>query len=287
MLCKKPYMAGSSTFGCGQCLPCRVNRARQWTWRQFLESLCHEQNCFVTLTYDRGNIPGNWQLTPLHLRQFVRELRRTMYPVRFRFYGVGEYGEQSFRPHYHLSLFGVSSYSRSSRGNFVDTVRQVWGRGHIKVDEFNCYTAGYVSGYITKKLLDRRDGHEWIIPEFARMSNRPGIGAGAMDVVARQLLSVYSEWREGDIPRVLHLGRRKVPLSRYLVRRLRESVGFTPSYVQEVKDEVSFARSLELQAMFETTPGVISFKEAHVKSIEGKLNQVQSRYDLYKRRTSL
>lgn len=280
MLCRNPYMAGNIPFGCGQCLPCRINRRRQWMWRQFLESLCHEQNSFITLTYDRRNIPGNWSLQPRDLQVFIRELRRVMYPVKLRYFGVGEYGEESFRPHYHLSLFGVSHFSRSSIGDFPSTVERIWKKGFTSVYEFNHLTAQYVSGYVVKKLKDRKDGYDWNVPEFARMSNRPGIGAGAMAVVAKQLDSNYSDWRTGDVPRQLQIGKRTIPLGRYLLSRLRKEVGFSEEYIKTIRDRTSWERSIEMQSLLENSPPDGTFKASYLKDIEGKLASVEARAEI-------
>lgn len=287
MLCKKPYMAGAIPFGCGQCLPCRVNRRRQWMWRQFLESLCHEQNSFLTLTYDTRNIPGNWQLRPDHLRDFIREIRRVCYPIRLRYFAVGEYGEESYRPHYHISLFGMSAVSRTSIGMFADAVQRVWGKGFTSVYEFNHLTAQYVAGYVVKKLTDRRDNHEWIVPEFARMSNRPGIGAKAMEALAARLNSTYTDWADGDVPHQLQIGKRTIPLGRYLLSRLRREVGFKEELIKEIRDRKSYEKSIEMQALFTDSSPDSTFKATYLNDIEGKLRNVEARAALYKKRRTL
>lgn len=287
MLCRNPYMAGTIPFGCGQCLPCRVNRSRQWMWRQYLESLCHEHNSFVTLTYNRVSVPGNWQLRPDHLVSFIRELRRQLYPFRIRYFGVGEYGEQNYRPHYHLSLFGVSPYSGHNNQRIDEMVQRTWGMGYTSTNEFNHLTAQYVSGYVVKKLKDRKDGHEWIVPEFARMSNRPGIGANAMQIIAKQLDSTYTDWRDGDVPRVLHIGKRSIPLGRYLLARLRKEVGFTPEYIKTIRDRQSYEQSVQMQVLQDSAAPGSTFKASYLSDIEGKLNQVEARARLYKKRDTL
>lgn len=272
-------------FGCGQCLPCRVNRGRQWTWRQFLESLCHEGNSFVTLTYDVQNISGNWQLHPEHLQVFIRELRRAVYPSRIRYYAVGEYGEENRRPHYHLSVFGLSPMSVVHGKVFADWVQRCWGKGFTSCYEFNHLTAQYVAGYVVKKLTDRRDRNEWIVPEFARMSNRPGIGAGAMETVARSLLRTYSGWESGDIPYQLSIGKRKIPLGRYLRARLRRECGFTEEYEKELRDRFSYEKSLEMQSLLVGVEGVSTIKAKYLEGIEGRLNQIEARQRFQKKRS--
>ena len=42
---------------CGQCIGCRVSKARQWAVRCKHEASLHKENCFVTLTYNPENCP--------------------------------------------------------------------------------------------------------------------------------------------------------------------------------------------------------------------------------------
>lgn len=287
MLCRNPFMAGTVPFGCGQCLPCRINRSRQWMWRQFLESLCHEENCFITLTYDRAHIPGNWQLEPDVVRLWLYRFRKAVRPLRVRFFLCGEYGEESFRPHYHLSLFGVSGLTVVGNNTVSSIVERTWGRGFVHVAEFNHLTAQYISGYVIKKLKDRKDGRCWNVPEFARMSNRPGIGASAMRVISRSLIDNAQDWKSGDVPHNLRVGKRLIPIGRYLLNKLREECGFTEEYIKEVRDSLSMEKSLDMQALRLNSPGAISFKASYLDDIEGKLASVEARANIWKKRRSV
>ena len=35
---------------CGKCVGCRSEKAKSWANRSYLESLMHDDNCFITLT---------------------------------------------------------------------------------------------------------------------------------------------------------------------------------------------------------------------------------------------
>lgn len=281
MLCRDPYMAGAIPLGCGKCLPCRINRRRQWMWRQYLESLCHDHSSFVTLTYADSFLPQDGALEPVALQLFLKRLRRALHPRRIRFFAVGEYGGRTRRPHYHLSLFGLSGFDPGD----VLAVAKSWPSGFTQVAEFNHHTAQYVAGYTVKKLKDKDDGIIWKVPEFARMSNRPGIGALAMETIGKQLLDNYQGWPSGDVPSELSIGKRKIPLSRYLISMLRKNVGFTPQYIEQVKGRYSYEKSIEMQSLLVGVEDGSTIKAQFLKDIEGRLIQIEERNKLLKKGT--
>lgn len=234
MRCTNPYIApGRKAFGCGQCLPCRVNRRRVWAHRIMLEASLHSDNSFVTLTYDDEHLPSGGHLVPKHTQDFLKRLRKSIEPVKVRYYLVGEYGDQSHRPHYHAALFGyppcehglTSPNRRGDCCRVCDGLRRIWGLGNIYSGGVSYESANYIAGYVTKKLTakgdPKLDGKE---PEFARQSNRPGIGAFFMDEVASTLLERNLDSLP-DVPVTLRHGNRIMPLGRYLTRRLRTRMG--------------------------------------------------------------
>lgn len=91
----------------------------------------------------------------------------------------------------------------------------------------NVKTAAYIAGYVTKKLLSSDTGRT--VPEFLRMSRQPGIGVPAIKRVA--LASTQSQWlqRHTDVPGSLNHSRTsRLPLGRFLTRKLREGMGLSP-----------------------------------------------------------
>lgn len=291
-------MRGRIPFGCGQCTPCRLNRRRQWTWRQYLESLCHDQSCFVTLTYSSEHLPENGSLQPRDLQLWLKRVRFELSPIRVRYFGVGEYGEEKNRPHYHISLFGVPWTALRVRSRYAFDPRKVeltsWRFGQAFVAEFNETTAQYISGYVVKKLTRRDDARlgPGQLPEFARMSLRPGIGKEAMRIVADSLSrsGLLDAVDGGDVPRELKLGRRTIPLGRYLLKALREAVGFTPEYIEQLKQTGAYDQSLEMSALLlaaiETAP-LSTARTAYLESVHQKILQAESRALLFKKVTKL
>lgn len=203
MLCARPYKEGVAEFGCGQCMPCRLNHRRMWTMRLVLESYLHPASYCCTLTYDEEHCPVSVSVRDAQL--FLKRLRKRMEPLRLRYYLVGEYGDNTYRPHYHAALFGLQ---------FPDYVQECWGQGHCDVQPFGPLGAQYVAGYVTKKMTSKSDPRlEGRAPEFARMSLKPGIGAGAAEVI--------HESRGTEVPSVLRMEQKLWPLGRYIRGKLK------------------------------------------------------------------
>ena len=187
---------------CGHCIGCRLEYSRQWANRCLLEMQQHKENCFITLTYDEDNLPQKWfcrlddhkeyimpTLQKRDLQLFVKRLRKQLdkEDIKIRFFGCGEYGDNTFRPHYHAIIFGwmptdLTLVSKSDLGyNYYSSelLSKVWPYGFNLVTEASWETAAYVARYVTKKVngkyKDFYDNNN-IEPEFIKMSNRPGIG---------------------------------------------------------------------------------------------------------------
>lgn len=220
-------------YGCGQCMPCRINRRRLWTGRLLLEARQHASSSFVTLTYDEEEVPDDGSLRPEDTQRFLKRLRKLV-PVQLRYFLVGEYGDVTWRPHYHAALFGLPSqllYLDSNGAVRCDAIGKAWPFGFYQVGEINAQSAAYLAGYTVKKLTREKDNEERLKgrrPEFARMSLRPGIGAGATKAIGEYLstrVGSRAVAAAGDIPGAVRYAGRMYPLGRYLKGRVRESVG--------------------------------------------------------------
>lgn len=172
---------------CGKCPACLANRAQEWTYRLFAESKLHSKSCFVTLTYDDEHI-GRLQLSPTgiyslckkELQDFHKRLRKNLIQ-RIRFYGVGEYGGTTKRPHFHDIIFGLSPDDRQE-------IERAWQFGFVSVANVSPASIAYVARYCTKKLFDESLDYkaEGVVPEFSLMSRKPGIGFNAIDKGVRR-----------------------------------------------------------------------------------------------------
>lgn len=192
------------TVPCGSCLGCRMDQAASWAVR-----MCHEAefprlqpdgrtprySWFATLTYSPENLPEHGSVVPEDFRAFVARLRRGFPRGSIQFYGCGEYGETSFRPHYHAVLFGPAFLDRDlhCRRNgapvwISKAVQAAWGVGVTELTPFTPATARYTAGYVRKKVRRKDDPgyYDRVVPEtgeivtleseFSRMSRRPALG---------------------------------------------------------------------------------------------------------------
>lgn len=154
------------------------------------ETTCHEENVFLTLTYDEDHLPAKASLDRKAFPLFVRALRKQIAPAKVRYFYVGEYGTRSFRPHYHALLFGYRPSDAALlavRGDHPvftsQALSDVWTQGLHEFGEVTPASALYVAGYMKRKMTGSwaklKYGER--VPEFGQMSRNPGIGAGWID----------------------------------------------------------------------------------------------------------
>ena len=187
---------------CGQCIGCRLQYSREWANRLMLERQYHDSAIFLTLTYNEMCVPKrqfvlpetgecgtSLSLSKRDIQLFMKRLRKHYCNDHIRFYAAGEYGPQTFRPHYHLIIFGVHvSDAYVWRVKFVDgqrfvyyrspTIEKLWPFGNSEFTDVSWDTCAYVARYVTKKLTG--DCAEFynsfnIDPPFSLMSRKPGI----------------------------------------------------------------------------------------------------------------
>lgn len=173
---------------CGKCIGCRLERSRQWAVRAVKESQCHLENCFITLTYDPEHLPKNGSLNPDDLTKFIKRFRQKIAPAKIKYIAVGEYGDKTSRPHYHLLIFGynfkdLKKVSAKNAETGVLSVRRhsedlykLWKMGLVSCDKVTFESCAYVARYNLKKVNGKKaaDYYGDRVPEFLHCSN--GIG---------------------------------------------------------------------------------------------------------------
>jgi hypothetical protein len=109
---------------------------------------------------------------------------------------AGEYGENFGRPHFHACIFGhdfhdKELWSRSPSGSMLyrsKDLELLWPFGYSSIGDVNFESAAYVARYIMKKITGKEAEYHYKycdletgeliekIPEFNKMSLKPGIG---------------------------------------------------------------------------------------------------------------
>lgn len=225
--------SGYTYVPCGKCSACLSARASTWTNRLKVEASQHKYVFFLTLTYSDDMLPRFYPeevydykyMTDLQrgevldylkshflpqffhplryydVQLFLKKLRSYIYDDKhipsqekyIRFFCCGEYGETTFRPHYHLLIFSDSDKLCSVRGTKGNSrlfayVRKAWSvksednkyRVPIGRLSFECArdkAAGYCSKYLNSfsnipEVLQLR-----AFRPFCKASQSPSIGS--------------------------------------------------------------------------------------------------------------
>ncbi len=195
---------------CSQCLGCRIDRSKQWALRCIHEASLYENNCFLTLTFNKENLNERHTLDRRDFPLFMKRLRKHFKGIQcvinsktgkstnpIRFFHCGEYGEKLSRPHHHACLFNFDfpdkEYWQKRNGSILYTSKSLqglWPAGYSTIGEVTFQSAAYIARYITKKINgmhaaehyirgDPDSGEAYYLePEHITMSLRPGLATG-------------------------------------------------------------------------------------------------------------
>ena len=263
----------SLEVACGQCLGCRLDHSLMWAVRIVHESYLYNDrngNCFVTLTYRdpwectkeqfaRGEyVPADGSLRPSDVSKFIRRLRKRR-EQKIRYFYCGEYGDDNFRPHYHLCLFNCdfsdSVVYRDEEGIITyesAELAELWPFGFSTVQELNYGNAAYTARYSLKKVNGKKaDDHYlrcdehgkayWLLPEYIRMSR----GRGKPSGIGAKFYEKYQDeiFPADDVPVPGHGVIRKVP--RYYQQILESQRPEVLAVVRELREKYYEAHKAE------------------------------------------
>lgn len=269
-----------------------------------LESHQYTDNSFWTLTYRDASLPHMPRhsdnnlptLLPNHLQTFLKRLRTSIYPRKVRFFAVGEYGDLTNRPHYHVILFnyppcrhlegthlrplaydgttGIGKEMTAARccAACAD-IQNLWPHGHVLGGRAEDEAMQYCAGYTVKKLNKHYPGLE-VHPEFSRQSNRPGIGALALPEIADIVLKYDVIQTHGDVPSSVRQGKRILPIGRYLRGKLREQVGLSKNApavsLEKLQEELRPLREAAFNSSESLRNLIVDINKGSVLSAEAK-----------------
>ena len=151
------------------------------------------KNCFLTLTFDNDNLKvmcPDGSINKKHMQDFMKRVRKKFVvkgddSTKLGMYYVGEYGEKSWRPHYHVILFNCDFEDKEycgRRNGFKyyksSLLRELWPYGNNIIGDVTFESAAYVARYVTKKITgDKAEEHyKGRVPEFGQASLKPALG---------------------------------------------------------------------------------------------------------------
>ena len=215
---------------CGCCRECLDDISRQWAFRILKEASKYDNNYFITFTFDDEHVPSNGMLDSLFYTPFNKTLKNKLRSIGcksdFRFYGIGEYGSKGGRPHYHCIYFNLDipdlKFKCKDKKGFLHFeskfLESIWRNGFVDIGTVDVGSACYVARYCEKKRrLNKSERQELldkgVVPEFSRMSRRPGIGADALE-------ELQQDFERGVFTHFVHGKSYSLPL--YYSRKIKE-----------------------------------------------------------------
>lgn len=268
---------GAIPVPCGHCLGCRLDYCRQWADRMMLELDHSKTAIFATCTYDNDHVSYRFddetgELLGLSLDKrshqlFMKRLRKAFPGREIRFYGAGEYGSNTHRPHMHYILFGLSlSDFDDLRLRGLNELKQpyyisdhfahdIWQNGLCVLTDVSWNTCAYVARYVQKKInhdygyIEEQIGAE---PEFSVMSRNPGLGRFYMDdhpdVFEYDQIHLFGVDRGIRVPRYLFDKLKETDLDLYLKMKEERQLNASDAMLLKLsKTELGFVDLLEVE----------------------------------------
>lgn len=185
---------------CGICPKCKMDYIRQWTFRIKQEEKISISSYFITLTYDNKNVhitnngymtlpsmklpPGKEKGTKQNdFTLFMKKLRKyetkkqkkeELEKVSIKYYAVGEYGENTQRPHYHAIIMNVRD---------KENIAKAWNKGNLHIGTVTGGSIAYCLKYVEKKKIIPVHQNDDRIPEQRYLSKGLGKSYITKDII--------------------------------------------------------------------------------------------------------
>lgn len=270
-MCLSPIRAAKQEFGrpkfchegelclpCGKCTECIKKRAIEWAQRAKHEISLHNENCFLTLTYDEDNLPSQFIIKD-DFQLFMKRLRKKL-KKKIRYMVSYEYGSQKFRPHFHAIIFGYSPRNqkllkKTPKGDSLFTseeIKNLWNKGFHSIGTANEKTAFYIASYALKgkkhELIHPTTGEIQTVQDSMDVSKKPAIGLEYLNQNAEQLVNSNE------------------PLPRYYVKKLPEKL--LEEYENKLIFNLKTRSSQELLAKFVIDQQKLDQSPSHYREID-------------------
>lgn len=150
MLCSHPItLKTGEVVPCGKCPICKANERQEWVFRLKQEAKVSNYSLFITLTYDDEHVPDGLNVNKRDVQLFLKRLRKNFASGELRYYIVSEYGDHTFRPHYHGLLFFRDKPLNEAK--LFDIITNSWQNGFCKYGKVELASIVYCTKYCLKK----------------------------------------------------------------------------------------------------------------------------------------
>lgn len=188
----------SEVVPCGKCLGCLSTKRSGWAFRLLQETKVSSSATFLTLTYNDEHLKYKEKYNDYRhikpvcvkkdLQKYFKRVRRKC--PNLKYYGVGEYGSENFRPHFHAIVFNASN----------EVLNEKWTEkkdpiGFVRCDPCNEATIHYTTKYI---INEESKNSEY--QPFAIMSN--GLGKEYINVAKEyhKKNQSFTTYNPGGVP---------------------------------------------------------------------------------------
>lgn len=293
---------------CGKCIECRLEYAREWAVRCVHESKMHENNAFITLTYDDEHLESP-KLIYSDFQKWMKKIRKGPYidprgRLRYAYPDgknapaigvmvVGEYGEKTKRPHWHAIVFnwappdGVYLYSneRGDKSYTSEILSKTWGKGRAEFGEVTFQSAGYCARYSAKKLVHGRDESHEFHP-ISKKSSKHAIGKKYLEKFWPDIFNSgeirLSDGSSCSIPRYYERWFKEnhpEEWLRYVTGKKQTKMDLATA--QDQKQKMEYAEQVAARAVLTSQDGIFrghprSFREAKKINADAKFKMLQA-----------
>ena len=165
MVIKNPKDGTYIRVPCGRCGPCLINRSRDWCLRLQQELMSSRTifSTFLTLSYSPENVPYADDKMVLNKPDLQKYFKRVRKNFNFRYFAVGEYGNKTWRPHYHIIFFLNKTYDDAknevvtrtpTKNAFYALLEKCWDNGIVYFGDVTPASINYCAFYILKESFD-------------------------------------------------------------------------------------------------------------------------------------
>lgn len=221
---------------CGKCLNCIQNKKREIALRAVQEMSDKKNIYFATLTYDELHIiqtKDGRTISKTQIRNYIKRVRQQMrrrgIDEKLIYVASGEYGEETKRPHYHVTI--ASDYM------IADIIKNKWNEGNVHIEKGTKASIFYTVGYSEKKLgID-----DWKYNDYSELQ----------EPFIKRSQGQGKKWIEKNAERIgkenyyLNTVYGKMRLPKYYKDYLKETGRITEEDTEEIKKEVEKKYQME------------------------------------------